>query len=117
DRPARPREGLARGAAARRADADPQRLAPAVRRISCRGRGAAGVPQGLNPTPFVLSLSKHRALAQTSKWKTDLRQAQGERIKRERERIAVNEAEAIVCDVCTTMKYVVRGEKATFHPG
>ena len=25
--------------------------------------------------------------------------------------------EDIVCDVRTTMKYVVRGEKATFHPG
>src|SRR5690606_16405913 len=30
---------------------------------------------------------------------------------------AMNEAEAIVCDVRATMKYVVRGEKATFHPG
>ena len=29
----------------------------------------------------------------------------------------VNEAEQIVCDVETTMKYVVRGEKATFHAG
>ena len=29
----------------------------------------------------------------------------------------MNEAEAIVCDVQTTMKYVVRGEKATFHAG
>ena len=29
----------------------------------------------------------------------------------------MNEAEAIVCDVQTTMTYVVRGEKATFHPG
>ena len=29
----------------------------------------------------------------------------------------MNEAEAIVCDVETTMKYVVRGEKATFHAG
>lgn len=28
-----------------------------------------------------------------------------------------SEAEAIVRDVRTTMKYVVRGEKATFHPG
>ena len=29
----------------------------------------------------------------------------------------MNQAEAIVCDVETTMKYVVRGEKATFHAG
>jgi hypothetical protein len=29
----------------------------------------------------------------------------------------MNEAEDIVCDVRTTMKYVVRGEKATFHAG
>ena len=29
----------------------------------------------------------------------------------------MNQAEAIVCDVQTTMKYVVRGEKATFHAG
>ena len=29
----------------------------------------------------------------------------------------MSEAEAIVCDVETTMKYVVRGEKATFHAG
>ena len=29
----------------------------------------------------------------------------------------MNEAEAIVCDVRATMKYVVRGEKATFHAG
>ena len=29
----------------------------------------------------------------------------------------MNEAEPIVCDVETTMKYVVRGEKATFHAG
>jgi hypothetical protein len=29
----------------------------------------------------------------------------------------MNEAEEIVCDVQTTMKYVVRGEKATFHAG
>ena len=29
----------------------------------------------------------------------------------------MTEDEAIVCDVRTTMKYVVRGEKATFHPG
>jgi hypothetical protein len=29
----------------------------------------------------------------------------------------MNEADAIVCDVETTMKYVVRGEKATFHAG
>src|SRR5436190_14264498 len=29
----------------------------------------------------------------------------------------MNEAEAIVHDVQTTMKYVVRGEKATFHAG
>ena len=29
----------------------------------------------------------------------------------------MNEAEQIVCDVETTMKYVVRGEKATFHAG
>ena len=29
----------------------------------------------------------------------------------------MNETEAIVCDVHTTMKYVVRGEKATFHAG
>ena len=29
----------------------------------------------------------------------------------------MNQAEQIVCDVETTMKYVVRGEKATFHAG
>ena len=29
----------------------------------------------------------------------------------------MSEAEQIVCDVATTMKYVVRGEKATFHAG
>jgi hypothetical protein len=29
----------------------------------------------------------------------------------------MTEAESIVCDVETTMKYVVRGEKATFHAG
>jgi hypothetical protein len=29
----------------------------------------------------------------------------------------VNEADQVVCDVRTTMKYVVRGEKATFHAG
>ena len=29
----------------------------------------------------------------------------------------MNPAEEIVCDVRTTMKYVVRGEKATFHAG
>jgi hypothetical protein len=29
----------------------------------------------------------------------------------------VTEPDAIVCDVATTMKYVVRGEKATFHAG
>jgi hypothetical protein len=29
----------------------------------------------------------------------------------------MHEAEPIVCDVETTMKYVVRGEKATFHAG
>ena len=29
----------------------------------------------------------------------------------------MNQAEQIVCDVQTTMKYVVRGEKATFHAG
>ena len=29
----------------------------------------------------------------------------------------MSEAEAITCDVVATMKYVVRGEKATFHPG
>ena len=29
----------------------------------------------------------------------------------------MTEPETIVCDVRTTMKYVVRGEKATFHPG
>jgi hypothetical protein len=29
----------------------------------------------------------------------------------------MNRAETIVCDVETTMKYVVRGEKATFHAG
>ena len=29
----------------------------------------------------------------------------------------MEEVEDIVCDVRTTMKYVVRGEKATFHPG
>ena len=29
----------------------------------------------------------------------------------------MSEEEAIVCDVRTTMKYVVRGEKATFHAG
>jgi hypothetical protein len=29
----------------------------------------------------------------------------------------MREAETIVCDVETTMKYVVRGEKATFHAG
>jgi len=29
----------------------------------------------------------------------------------------MSEFETIVCDVETTMKYVVRGEKATFHPG
>src|SRR5687768_207927 len=29
----------------------------------------------------------------------------------------MHEAEPIVCDVHTTMKYVVRGEKATFHAG
>ncbi len=29
----------------------------------------------------------------------------------------MNQAETIVCDVETTMKYVVRGEKATFHAG
>lgn len=28
-----------------------------------------------------------------------------------------NDAESVVCDVKTTMKYVVRGEKATFHAG
>jgi hypothetical protein len=31
--------------------------------------------------------------------------------------LTVSEAETIICDVRTTMKYVVRGEKATFHPG
>jgi len=34
-----------------------------------------------------------------------------------RERSRVSEPEAIACDVETTMKYVVRGEKATFHAG
>ena len=29
----------------------------------------------------------------------------------------MSEAETVVCDVETTMKYVVRGEKATFHAG
>ena len=29
----------------------------------------------------------------------------------------MSEADALVCDVTATMKYVVRGEKATFHPG
>ncbi|HEU4651886.1 MAG TPA: hypothetical protein VFS49_10770, partial [Croceibacterium sp.] len=29
----------------------------------------------------------------------------------------MDQAETIVCDVRTTMKYVVRGEKATFHAG
>src|SRR5688572_8548093 len=29
----------------------------------------------------------------------------------------MNDADQIVCDVETTMKYVVRGEKATFHAG
>ncbi len=29
----------------------------------------------------------------------------------------MTDAEEIVCDVRATMKYVVRGEKATFHPG
>ena len=29
----------------------------------------------------------------------------------------MSEDETVVCDVRTTMKYVVRGEKATFHPG
>ncbi|MGZ3265780.1 MAG: hypothetical protein ACXWI4_08800, partial [Croceibacterium sp.] len=29
----------------------------------------------------------------------------------------MSELETVVCDVETTMKYVVRGEKATFHPG
>src|SRR3990170_6963759 len=29
----------------------------------------------------------------------------------------MNQVEQVVCDVETTMKYVVRGEKATFHAG
>jgi hypothetical protein len=29
----------------------------------------------------------------------------------------VSEAESVVCDVATRIKYVVRGEKATFYPG
>ena len=29
----------------------------------------------------------------------------------------MSDVETVVCDVETTMKYVVRGEKATFHPG
>jgi hypothetical protein len=29
----------------------------------------------------------------------------------------MNDFETVTCDVETTMKYVVRGEKATFHPG
>ncbi|MGZ3235333.1 MAG: CmcJ/NvfI family oxidoreductase [Croceibacterium sp.] len=29
----------------------------------------------------------------------------------------MSDLETVVCDVETTMKYVVRGEKATFHPG
>ena len=29
----------------------------------------------------------------------------------------MNEIETVVCNVETTMKYVVRGEKSTFHPG
>ena len=29
----------------------------------------------------------------------------------------MRDLESAVCDVEATMKYVVRGEKATFHPG
>ena len=29
----------------------------------------------------------------------------------------MDQFETVTCDVETTMKYVVRGEKATFHPG